>query len=236
MKKEALHPLVYKGIAHRGLHDATTMENSLGAFAKAVEAGMAIELDIHLTKDKRLVVCHDSSLLRVTGREGRIEDLTLEEIQGGYRLLDGQKIPSFEEVLRLVDERVPIVVELKATNKTCFAVGRAACRALAGKDPKNFCFISFDPRAILVPGRFPRGLLVCKERQDMFMFRSLFEFLDVEDCLVEDPRVVSFRKRGLVNVWTIREEQNLQRVLPYVDMVTFEHLSPSLVKETLKDR
>jgi len=54
-------------IAHRGLDNGDIPENSMQAFKNAIEKGYAIELDVQLTKDKQLVVFHDSNLLRLTG-------------------------------------------------------------------------------------------------------------------------------------------------------------------------
>ena len=47
----------YRGLpfAHRGLHTRTIPENSMPAFQAAVDRGLAIELDIHLTKDKIII-------------------------------------------------------------------------------------------------------------------------------------------------------------------------------------
>jgi len=68
-------------IAHRGLHDSTRDENSLGAFANAISHGYAVELDVRLTKDGVPVVIHDSKLDRTFGiddsvsrRSGRPEE------------------------------------------------------------------------------------------------------------------------------------------------------------------
>ena len=59
-------------IAHRGLHtpDQGVPENSLPAFKAAVELGFGVELDVHITKDDKLVVFHDDTLLRACGVEG----------------------------------------------------------------------------------------------------------------------------------------------------------------------
>ena len=78
--KSLTHPLILQGICHRGLHNSNDSENGIKAFKNALNAKMAIELDVHLTKDNELVVFHDSSTLRMTSKEGIIEDLTLEEI------------------------------------------------------------------------------------------------------------------------------------------------------------
>ena len=118
MKKQQvinnINPLVLKGIAHRGLWNEELTENGIPAFQNAIVHNVAFELDIHLTKDNQLLVCHDSELYRTTGKKGIIEDLTLAEIKENYRLHDGSSLPTLEEVLALTSERVPIIIELKA--------------------------------------------------------------------------------------------------------------------------
>ena len=61
--------------AHRGLHGNGVCENSLTAFRLAKENGFGVELDVHLLKDGNLAVIHDSDLIRITGKSGKIEDL-----------------------------------------------------------------------------------------------------------------------------------------------------------------
>ncbi len=105
----------YKGVkfAHRGLHDSEKAENSLSAFAAAVECGYGIELDVRLSKDGELVVFHDDTLDRMTDVKGRVDSFTAEELSkmrlGGTN--DG--VPTFREVLKIVDGRIPLLVEMK---------------------------------------------------------------------------------------------------------------------------
>ena len=105
-----INPLVFKGVAHRGLWNKDISENSLKAFQRAIDNNFAIEFDVHLTKDNELVVIHDEDLKRLTGKEGIVEHLTVKELQENYSLLDGQKIPSLIEVLDSVNEQVPCLV------------------------------------------------------------------------------------------------------------------------------
>lgn len=102
-----------KYIAHRGLHDKNVPENSLVAFEKAASAGVAAELDVRMTKDCRLVVFHDSSLARMCGIEADIKDFTYEQLSS-FRLGDSdEKIPLLSQVLKLVDGRIPLLIEVK---------------------------------------------------------------------------------------------------------------------------
>lgn len=112
-KREEMEKFKSKKYAHRGLHDATRAENSLSAFRAAVDAAYGIELDVRLSKDGVLVVFHDDTLDRVTGEVGRVDSRTVAEL--GKINLSGtaDTIPTFEEVLKVVNGRVPLLVELK---------------------------------------------------------------------------------------------------------------------------
>ena len=102
-----------KRFAHRGLWDAESPENSLAAFKKAVDAGYGIEFDIHKTTDGKVVVFHDDTLTRMCGVEGKVEQKTLAELRELRLTGTDQPIPTLEEVLALVDGKVPLLVELK---------------------------------------------------------------------------------------------------------------------------
>ncbi|MCH3909772.1 MAG: hypothetical protein LKF75_03105 [Bacilli bacterium] len=235
-KIRQLNPLFLGGICHRGLHNETFTENGLKAFGNAIEHNHAFELDIHLSKDGKLIVCHDDELKRTTGKAGIIEELTYEEIKKGYRLLDGEEVPSFQEVLDLDEERVPIVVELKVHKGNYRPLAKAAKKILRQvKDKRNIWMISFDPRALLFMGhRYSRSLLVCKEHIWTLKLRHFFPSLDLETCLVDDKKVITYRKNHLINVWTVENEETLNKVAPYVDAVTFQHMDPETVDKAFK--
>ena len=231
-----INPLVLKGVAHRGLWNEKVSENSLEAFRLAIKNNVAIELDIHLTKDNDLVVIHDEKLERLTGKEGIVEDLTTKELQENYKLLDGQKIPRFEEVLELVNEQVPILVELKVFRKNYKPLAKKAEEVLSKyiKDKKNIVLISFDPRS-LWPFKhkgYVRLLLVAKSDEYTFTwFRHTVEGLDVETVLFKEKRVRRYAKRHFMNAWTIRSEKDIEDVLPYVDTLTFDTVKLDVIKE-----
>jgi glycerophosphoryl diester phosphodiesterase len=72
----------------------------------------AVEIDVYLTKDKEVVIIHDSTVDRTTNGKGPIGSYTLEEI----KKLDagkGEKIPTLEEVIEFVKDKVRLIIELK---------------------------------------------------------------------------------------------------------------------------
>lgn len=113
-------------IGHRG-GASIGPENTLACYKKGIEAGAdMIEIDIHLTKDSRIVVCHDQSINRTTNGKGLIRELTLNEIRQ-YRCLDAdgnvtdQQVPTLDEVFDLMLETraagnpCKLLIEIKRT-------------------------------------------------------------------------------------------------------------------------
>ena len=85
----------------------------MSAFARAVDGGFGIELDVRLSSDGELVVFHDDTLDRVCGREGRVDAFTADELSKMSLSGTEDGIPRFSEVLSLVGGRVPLLVEIK---------------------------------------------------------------------------------------------------------------------------
>lgn len=102
-------------IGHRGAMGYEP-ENTLKSFQKALDLGVDMtELDVYVCKSGELVVIHDDKVDRTTDGHGYVIDKTFKEI----RSLDagkGEKIPTLEEVLDLLDRKIPINIELKGEN------------------------------------------------------------------------------------------------------------------------
>ena len=152
--------------AHRGLHDARKgiVENTPDAFEAACQAGVGIELDIQFTRDMRVVVFHDDDLARLMGDSRMVRDVTLEELRAmplsGVRTA---RVPTLAEVLRQVDGRAPLLIELKngrANDRLC----RALMEQLRGYRGE-YIVESFSPLIVRwFKKRAPevmRGQLVC---------------------------------------------------------------------------
>lgn len=101
-----------KIIAHRGA-SYYEPENTLRAYKRAMGMGADfIEVDVRITKDKELVIMHDDDVSRTTNGKGLVKNFTLEEL----KKLDvglGEKIPTLEEVIKLVKNKINLVVEIK---------------------------------------------------------------------------------------------------------------------------
>ena len=120
------------GFAHRGLHHASIIENSLTAFAAALEVGAGIECDLRLTADHQLIVFHDADAQRLCGSSEIIGRSTLAEL--AHLTLGGHPLPTLAQLLALVAGRAPILLEAKIDGDL-FRFGRAL--VAAGTPPAN---------------------------------------------------------------------------------------------------
>ncbi|MDX2471842.1 MAG: glycerophosphodiester phosphodiesterase family protein, partial [SAR324 cluster bacterium] len=107
-------------IAHRGF-SGSFPENTMASFEAAVTAGAEmLELDIQLSKDKKIFVFHDETLDRTTSGSGRPSALTLEELQqldcGSWfgSQFSAEKIPTLAKVLQAFSLQIRINIEVKS--------------------------------------------------------------------------------------------------------------------------
>ena len=230
-------------VAHRGLHNDIYPENSMGAFENAVHHGYAIELDVRLSKDKKLIVFHDKDLKRMCGCDLKVRDLTYSRLKA-YGLKDSHEhIPLLSQVLKTVNGRVPLLIELK----NCGFIGleRRTCRLLKSYRGQ-MAVQSFDPFKMLWFRLFardiPRGQLISvhKKRIDLEYLARRICALEPVYSIIADPDFVSadirmadmalikkVKRRGRqLFVWTIRSIKELKCFERSADKVIFEDILP----------
>ena len=136
-------------VAHRGAsHDAP--ENTLASFKLGYKQHAdGDELDIHLTKDGKIVVNHDYDTLRTGGLNKKIVDQTLEQL----RTLDAgkwgdwkekgfsEKLPALDEVLALIPNGKKLFIEIKVHEEILPALADSLKKA--GKNPEQTPLITF---------------------------------------------------------------------------------------------
>ena len=110
----------YLNIAHRGA-SGSQPEHTFLAYDKAVKKEVDyLELDLQMTKDKKLVAMHDSSVDRTTNGTGLIKDKTLKNIKklDASSSFDtkykGEKVPEFNEVLKKYKNKTNFYIETKS--------------------------------------------------------------------------------------------------------------------------
>ena len=201
-------------IAHRGVHNnKEVVENSILAFKLAVEKDYAIEFDISITKDNKLVIFHDDNLKRICGVDKSINDITYEELKNLKLLNTDEHIPTFKELLKIVNGKVFLDIEIKTTKK------RKKVVELVLKELENYkgnlSLKSFDPMIIRILKRKTRkykiGLLVCNKNEkkifDFFtniglVYLVKHDFLSIDSKMLTD-KFYNKHKNKPMQVWRV---------------------------------
>jgi len=217
-----------QGFAHRGLHRGSDFpENSLIAFAMALEVGAGIECDLRLTADDQVVVFHDADAKRICGSTLRIGRSTLAEL-GRLRVGEGP-IPTLESLLQLVAGRVPLLLEVKVDDDL-WRWAPTLKRAL-GDYAGPFGIMSFDARLPrLVKTNMPdvrRGLVI-KDRLAAWKRRWAIwladpHFVAVEVTALGKPWVERGRRRMPVYSWTVRSPDQRRQAAVHADAAIWEN-------------
>lgn len=244
LTEEQKMPFLHRYYAHRGLHtpDRSIPENSAAAFRRARERGYGFELDVQFSSDRQVVVFHDNTLDRVTGRTGRVDAHPWSELKNTTLCGTDQTIPLFSDILKITEGGGPLIVELK-TGRHNAELCRATYDLL--KDYKGvYCIESFDPFIVnwfrknapeVVRGQLSAPYAEMKKGipNSLIAFllsRCFFTFLNKPDFIAyqegQRPRkVLRLRDKGVMLFsWTPHEapppEEN--------DAVIFEFYEPGL--------
>ncbi|WP_257530757.1 glycerophosphodiester phosphodiesterase family protein [Irregularibacter muris] len=237
-----------KYFAHRGLHQDNSIspENSMTAFALAVEKGYGIELDVQLSKDGLPVVFHDESLKRVCGIDKKVKDLTFQELRKLYLLTSQETIPHLQEVLDLVDGKVPLIIELKGQTRDI-----SLCTVVAhylDQYPGRYCIESFNPlmlrwfkrnRPQVIRGQLSSDFVKSGDtggdkRLYFLLKHLLLNILSKPNFIAYNHlyhHLLSFKVcRGLYKIptvaWTIKSVKELQESKKDFDHFIFENFIP----------
>ncbi len=229
-------------IAHRGLFDNGNgvPENSLPAFERATEMGFGIETDVQMTADGVLVVFHDDTLKRMTGAEGKICDITFEQLRK-LRLLDTDcVVPTFEEFLQSA-KGANLVVEIK-THAKIGVTEQKTYDMLKGYGGR-YCIESFDPFIVRwFKKNAPeviRGQLACSFKGVFGALKSHLltnlkfckwngsQFVAYDAATLKTNKALDkWRKKVPILCWTVRSQEQFDDLHDYFDNMIFDSFVP----------
>jgi len=216
--------------AHRGAsHEAPA--NTLAAFLLAADLGAdGIEFDVHLSKDGHVVVIHDFDLATTTNGQGSVRTKTLTELKDldAGRWFDpvfaGQRIPTLQEVIDAVGQRLLLNIELKTSGWSDNGLAAKVVKIVEQNDlVERVILSSFNPLAVWrAKWRNPQiatGLLYAKD-MPLFLRKAWLRRLVRPTALhphyelVDSHYVWWANKQAYrVNVWTVDDPGDMWRLM-----------------------
>lgn len=202
-------------IAHRGMFDNIKIpENSIASFKKALKYNYSIELDVQLTKDNILVVFHDNNLKRMTGLNKLITDTNYEELKKLKLLNTKESIPTLDEVLNLINNKVLLDIEVKDTKKIKEITNILKYKL---KNYNNYVLKSFNPRIVRNLKKNINtevGYLI--DSKHKFLYSNLIikyskaDFLSISKQLLKTKRFQKLKNKYQLLIWTIKDKDEIK--------------------------
>ncbi len=206
-------------IGHRGAKGHAP-ENTLISFQKAIELGVdGIELDVHLTSDKHLVVIHDESVDRTTSGTGLVNSFTLDALKA-LRIDNHYEIPTLQEVLDFIDKRIFLNIELKG-QKTAMPVLDLIQRYILEKNwtYDHFIVSSFDWNALQeIRSLNPNIAIGVLAETDLALAIGFADYIKAKSIhpyfhlLTQECSALMQEKGFHVFPWTVNEQEDIHKI------------------------
>lgn len=159
--------------AHRG-GAGYGAENSLSSIHRSLEAGVkSIEIDVQLSKDGHVIVCHDNKVDRTTNGKGKVSDMTLAELRALRIVTESgetlnEPLPLLSEVLEAIDGKAHLLLEIKRYKDTASELQNAVVaeleryNAAAWTTVQSFSDVTLSEIHALDPALHLEKLAFCK--------------------------------------------------------------------------
>lgn len=222
-------------IAHRGANKYAP-QNTMAAFKKAYELGCdGFETDVHITKDDKIVICHNYTINETSTGTGKISDMTLDQLKnfdfGSYysKKYEGTEIPTIDDFLSFVETTdISILnIEIKSPKEAETAIVKETIKAVKEHNLFDKLLISsFDPKLLeeakIIDSRCKTAFLYSPKSPTLtkMIWRQLRytksigcdavhpHFLFVNKKFVEDAHEMGIK----VNPWTVNDPRTIDKL------------------------
>ena len=222
----------------------------MDAFRQAIEKNYSIEMDIHFTKDFKIIVFHDFFLGRLTTKTGFVFSKSLDYIKKA-KLSNSQKIPTIEEALSLIDGRVPVLLEIKYSKhirKNLEMFSNVLEEKLENYNgPLALMSFSIDLIKFIRKRnsftRFPLGLTtsfpkvesrvnkIKNNKIENEIVSNRLQFISQDWRGIENSRIKRLKKLDIAILsWTITSKEIEKSLKGLADNITFEHYEADSTK------
>ena len=190
------------------------------------------------------MVFHDGTLKRMCGVEGNVCDFTFAELQQFSLLKSEEKIPLFTEVLKIVDGKVPLIIEYKidSTDPKVCEIGNEILKDYKGV----YCIESFNPfgvkwykkhRKDIVRGQLSEEFIKNGMKKTFLFFimaNLLSNFMTKPDFIAYNAknyknlsrRICRKLYKNLAVTWTIKSQEQLDEMRAHFDLFIFDSFVP----------
>ncbi len=207
-------------IAHRGIYNNITIyENTIESIMYAVKNNLSVEIDVRLTVDNEVVVFHDEDASRMLKLKDNINSLTYEELE----YLSPYHIPTLNEVLKCVDSKVPIVIEVKEDNK----IIRNKLIEILNDYKGNYVIQSFiyDIVKFFRKKNYIVGLLVGDKKNIKYLTKNIdVDFFNIKYDAVDKISLNILKKKYYLIGYTLKTRNDVEEYIKVFNNLVIDNI------------
>lgn len=227
--------LFKKKLFHRGKFDNINVyENTIEAYKAAMDLKAPFEFDVQLTNDQQVICFHDTTLKRLFNRERDVSDISYKRIN---KLRDDLKVPLLKDVLKLVDGKVELMIELKNTKRKLNKILVEKVAELLKDYNGKYVIVSFNPFLLSAYKSLDKeayiGRILSENTngfvEKLIIKNNLFNFIAKPDFISYDiknfnvEKINKFKKKDYKIVgWSLKEKEMEKDLKKYYDNFIIE--------------
>lgn len=208
--------------AHRG-SSRSAPENTIPAIEAAIEEmADSVEIDVQMSADGEIVLCHDASLKRVAGVNRSVSSMTFEELEkldvGSWfsKLYEGTRIPALSKVLELCSQKIDLNIEIKYAGKDSPLPEKTA-EMIRTYGMENQCVITSTNLSYLkrVKAMLPeiRTGYIISAAYGNFYSGDDMDFISIRSGFVTASLIQNAHEQGkAVYAWTVNGRNEMERL------------------------
>lgn len=238
-------------IAHRGLFTDKIPENSLAAFKNAIKYKLPIEFDVCCLADGTPVVFHDEKLARMTGKDGFISSCNYSDIEKLTLSGTKEKIPTLAEALKVIDGKVPVLVEIKNYGKVGY-VEKQIWKVL--QDYRGeYAIESFNPYTLewfkKNAPKVKRGQAASFDDKEITGIRKFYLKRMSLNKKISEPNFIMYDASNMPNKYLkkyytvipvlafhVKNKEEEYRIKGFADNILFNSYIPSELEDVIKNK
>ncbi len=208
--------------AHRG-SSRSAPENTIPAIEAAIEElADSVEIDVQMTLDGEIVLCHDASLKRVAGVNRPVSSMTLKEVQeldaGSWfsKVYAGTRIPTLREVLEFCSQKIDLNIEIKYAGKDSMLPEKTA-ELVREYGMENQCVITstslpYLRRVKTVLPQIRTGYIISAAYGNFYSGDDM-DFISIRSGFVSSSLMQNAHEQGkAVYAWTVNGRNEMERL------------------------
>ena len=193
-------------ITHRGIYNNITIyENSIESIMYSIKNNLSVSIEIRMTKDKEIIVFNDEGMKRLIKLKDNVNTITKEELN----YISQYYIPTLKEILKMINNKVPIIINIKEDNK----VFRNKLIDILNTYKGNIALHSTNIEAIKFYKKkdYIVGIIIDEKINDIYLDKDIdVDFLTIKYNLIDKVKANILKMKYYIIGYTLDKREDVE--------------------------